>query len=141
MSGNAFVDQMDSAQDKIGLVTYDSNPNLRQTLSTNFPAVRTALKAMTPGSNTNERMGTYTGLQNIIATPADPTKVVQAVIVMTDGEYNRDGDMLARGTGTEIHLSEGSQRGNSLVCNSGCGHICSGQINRSPAEPVPVGSG
>ena len=141
MSGNAFVDQMDSTQDKIGLVTYDSNPTLRQTLSTNFAAVRTALKAMTTGSNTNERMGTYTGLQNIIATPADPTKTVQAVIVMTDGEYNRDGDMLARGTGTDIHLSEGSYGGTQWYAIPDAAISVPDRSNRSPAEPFPVGSG
>jgi len=111
MSGHTFVDQMDSSQDKIGLVTYSSSASVRQTLSTNFAAVRSALSAMTTSSSTNERMGTYLGLDDLLKTPADPTKTVRAVIVMTDGEYNYDGDMLARGTGSDIRLSEGSYGG------------------------------
>jgi hypothetical protein len=41
----------------------------------------------------------------------DPSKTVNAIIVMTDGQYNYDGDMLARGTGADIRLSEGSYGG------------------------------
>jgi hypothetical protein len=111
MSGYTFVDQMDSSQDKIGLVTYSQAASVKQTLSTNFAAVRSALSAMATGASTNERMGTYYGLDDLMKTPADPTKTVRAVIVMTDGEYNYDGDMLARGTGSYIHLYEGSYGG------------------------------
>jgi hypothetical protein len=66
---------------------------------------------MTTSATTNERMGTYTGLKDMANHAPDPSKTVNAVIVMTDGEYNYDGDMLARGTGGYIRLSEGSYGG------------------------------
>jgi hypothetical protein len=107
MSGNAFVDQMDSAQDQVGLVTYSKSSSLKQTLTTDFPSVRTALKAMATDATTNERMGTYTGIKDMVTHNPDTSKTINAIIVMTDGEYNYDGDMLARGTayGTEQSLS------------------------------------
>ena len=66
---------------------------------------------MTGSGTTNERMGTYTGINDMVSHAPDPSKTVNAIIVMTDGQYNYDGDMLARGTGTDIRLSEGSYGG------------------------------
>lgn len=111
MSGHAFVAQMDPTTDQVGLATYSNAATLRQTLTTDFAAVRSGLRAMTGGGMTNERMGTYTGMKDMVTHAPDPTKTVNAIIVMTDGQYNQDGDMLARGTGTDIRLSEGSYGG------------------------------
>jgi len=107
-SGYTFVTKMNPNTDQIGLVTYTTNAALPVPLSTNFANVKNGLKGMTAQSTTNQRMGTYTALKEMISHNADPTKTVQAIIVMTDGVYNQDGDPLARGTGNRIHTSEGS---------------------------------
>jgi hypothetical protein len=108
LSGYTFVTKMNPDTDQIGLVTYTTNAALPVPLSTNFANVKTGLKGMTAQSTTNQRMGTYIALKEMISHNADPTKTVQAIIVMTDGVYNQDGDPLARGTGTRIHTTEGS---------------------------------
>jgi hypothetical protein len=107
-SGYTFVDQMDPATDQIGLVTYSAAASYPVSLSTNFNAVKTGLKGMTASGNTNQRLATYLALQNLIALGADPSKTVQAIIVMTDGQYNTDGDPLARNLGIYPQASEGN---------------------------------
>jgi hypothetical protein len=98
---------MDPGKDKIGLVTYTTNANVANSLSTNFAGVLSGLSSMTAQSNTNQRMGMKLAIENMIANSNNP-KTIKAIIVMTDGQYNTDGDPLARGTGTRIHYSEGS---------------------------------
>ena len=99
-AGKTFVDKMDSAKDKIGLVIYNSSTYLRNPLSTSFSAVKTNLDSMwyDKNGNTNQRGGTKKALDDIIA--YKDSSRVQAIIVMTDGQYNYWGDPLARGAGT-----------------------------------------
>ena len=74
------------------------------------------------------------------ATLPIPPRPCNAVIVMTDGQYNYDGDMLAG----ELELTSGYLKeamGVSMVCNSGCGHICSGPEQPIPGRICPAGHG
>ncbi len=97
-AGKTFVDKMDSSKDKIGLVIYNASVYPRDSLSTSFTTVKTHLDSMYPAGNTNQRGGTKIALDDIIANK-DSSRV-QAIIVMTDGQYNLWGDPLARGAGT-----------------------------------------
>ena len=108
-SGFAFVDKMNPDTDMIGLVTYSTSASVNVGLSNNYDDVRNGLRGMTAVMYTNQRMGTYKAIEEMISHNPDPTKTVQAIIVMTDGQYNRDGDPLARGTGTRIHTVEGGR--------------------------------
>jgi len=108
-SGFAFVDKMNPGTDMIGLVTYSTSASVNVGLSNNYDDVRNGLKDMTAVMYTNQRMGTYKAIEEMISHNPDPTKTVQAIVVMTDGQYNRDGDPLARGTGTRIHTVEGGR--------------------------------
>src|SRR5690606_35381758 len=84
-AGNTFVDQMDPTQDKVGLVTYHKSASVIQTLTTNLAAVRSGLNAMVSGSSTNERMGTYLGINDMVSHAPDTSRTVNAIIVTTDG--------------------------------------------------------
>jgi len=94
-SGFAFVDQMSTTEDKVGLVIYNQTPYLITAPVTNFDTVRSGLKAMFANTNTNQRMGTYLAIKTMADQGYDPTKTVNAIIVMTDGQFNYDGDPLA----------------------------------------------
>jgi len=97
-AGKTFVDKMDSSKDKIGLVIYNGSVYPTDSLSTSFTTVKTHLDSMHPAGYTNQRGGTKNALDDIVANK-DSSRV-QAVIVMTDGQYNLWGDPLARGAGT-----------------------------------------
>lgn len=105
LAGTTFVNQMDPGKDKIGLVTYSTNANVANSLSTNFAGVVSGLNSMTAVLYTNQRMGMKLAIENMIANSNNPN-AIKALIVMTDGQYNQDGDPLARGTGTHIKTSE-----------------------------------
>jgi hypothetical protein len=91
---------MDAATDRVGLVKYSVNPTLVTAPTTNFNTVRTGLKGMAASGNTNQRMGTFLAIKTMAAQGYDPTKTINAIIVMTDGQFNTDGDPLAANPAT-----------------------------------------
>jgi hypothetical protein len=101
LSGQAFVNKMNQAKDQVGLTTYTSYNDATYTkviypLGNNFAAVNTAIGAMRDRSYTATRDGLKLGIGDMILHRNPSAKTIQAVILMTDGIYNHDGDPLAR---------------------------------------------
>jgi hypothetical protein len=94
---NAFVDQM-SSRDQIGLVKFSSSTSLDQQLTLDHVAVKNKINALTADGSTQERTGIYTGI-NELKTNRARSGAVKAIILMTDGDWNKEGTPLAHGTG------------------------------------------
>jgi hypothetical protein len=99
-AANTFVDQMDS-KNKIGLVAYGSSSNayFSINLTTNHASVKTKISALKPDMYTPTRKALYYSISDLIDHRNPDPYSIQAVILMTDGEFNYYGDPLARGTG------------------------------------------
>jgi len=126
-AGKVFVDQMNVSRDYLGLVTfgrngYISRPGVNsgistseidnsynypvtysdyatvdKTLSNGFAAVKTALNNIVPDHGTPMRSAIYKSVNEIITRGRSGS--VEAIILLSDGDYNWYGDPLARGTG------------------------------------------
>ena len=94
---NAFVDEM-STRDQIGLVKFSSSTSLDQQLTLDHVAVKNKINALTASGSTQERTGLYTGI-NELKTNRARSGAVKAIILMTDGDWNKEGTPLAHGTG------------------------------------------
>jgi hypothetical protein len=111
---NAFVDQM-SSRDQIGLVTFSSSAALDQQLTLDHNSVKNKIDAVTAGGSTQERLGIYTGINELKTTRAR-SGAVQAIILMTDGDWNTGGTPLGKGNGFP---SDDSTKGNNIATWSG----------------------
>ncbi|HDS63119.1 MAG TPA: VWA domain-containing protein [Methanofollis liminatans] len=78
-------------------VSYSDYATVDASLTSNAASVRSTLDAIVPDHGTPMRHALYTSIQEIIDHGRD--SVVQAVILLSDGDYNWYGDPLARGTG------------------------------------------
>jgi len=94
---NAFVDQM-SSRDQIGLVKFSSSTSLDQQLTLDHVAVKNKINALTADGSTQERTGLYTGIKELKTSRAR-SGAVKAIILMTDGDWNKEGTPLGKGTG------------------------------------------
>jgi hypothetical protein len=92
-----FVDQMDSSRDQVGLVSFSSSTSLDQSLTSQMSTVKTRINSLNADGATQLRMATYTGITN--AKNYGRAGAVKAVILMTDGEWNYDGNPLGVGNG------------------------------------------
>lgn len=93
-----FVGEMNPARDKIGLVSYDKDASCDLHLTDEYLGVNSTIEGLETGSGTGTRNGLYVAIQEMIGNPNSNPDAVQAVILMSDGEYNYYGDPLARGT-------------------------------------------
>jgi hypothetical protein len=94
---NTFVDEM-STRDQIGLVTFSSSTSLDQVLTLDHNAVKNKINALSGSGSTQERTGIYTGI-NELKTNRARAGAVKAIIMMTDGNWNKEGTPLGHGTG------------------------------------------
>ena len=105
-AADTFVASMASS-DPVGLVAYgyDNNAQFTKNMTTDHAAVKLAIDGLTPQSYTPTRKALYYSLSDVIDHRNTDPKSVQAVILMSDGEFNYYGDPLARGTGYDsAHL-------------------------------------
>jgi hypothetical protein len=102
-AAKTFVSKMNPAQDRIGLVSYSNSATLNQPLGKDYSKVTTAIEALTASGYTATRKALYAGIQAMISNKSSDPDVVQAVILMSDGEYNYYGDPLARGKGDDSY--------------------------------------
>ena len=106
LAGQSFVTQMDPTKDQVGLVTFSQSASVPYSLGNNFAAVNTAISGMSASGNTNTRTALKMAIQDVIVKRNPNPKSIQAIILLTDGAYNYDGDPLARKTGSYIQTSE-----------------------------------
>jgi hypothetical protein len=95
VAGRTFVGKMNPVTDKVGLVKYGASATLGYNVSGNFAGVINAINQSATGGNTNTRDALKLGIDNVIIDSKNP-KAVKAVILLTDGAYNTNGDPLAR---------------------------------------------
>ena len=106
-SGQSFVSKMDPSKDQVGLVTFNADSITPYHLGNNFAAVNTAIKKMWADGVTNTRTALKMGIEDVIAHRNANPKSIQAIILLTDGAYNQDGDPLARGGSSYKKTTEG----------------------------------
>ena len=100
-AAKTFVAEMSPARDRIGLVQYGNDASCALHLTHDYSSVNTTINALTPSGWTATRKALYTSIQEMIAHSNPDPDAVQAVILLSDGEYNYYGDPLARGEGRE----------------------------------------
>jgi hypothetical protein len=112
-AAKSFVDQMNTTRDKVGLFAYSDTFVLKNSLTNSFAAVKTSIDSLTASGNTGTRRALKESIDNVIANRNPDPNSVQAIILMTDGDYNIYADPLARGTG--------------VAGTGGCGDGCTAQ--------------
>ncbi|MDN7026247.1 VWA domain-containing protein, partial [Methanoculleus sp. FWC-SCC1] len=98
-AAKTFVARMDPAKDQIGVVSYSSGSTLDLSLTYDHSMVNGIIDGLNANGYTATRKALYTSIQEMIANPNPDPDAVQAIILMTDGEFNYYGDPLARGRG------------------------------------------
>ena len=100
-AAKTFVAQMNSVQDRIGLVRYGNDASCALHLTQDYSNVNSTIDTFTPSGWTATRKALYTSIREMTAHPNPDPDAVQAVILLSDGEYNYYGDPLARGEGRD----------------------------------------
>jgi hypothetical protein len=99
-AATTFVNKMNPGADKVGLVSYGGDyATVDSSLNTDFGAVITAINAISQGGYTPTRLALKTAIEDVDAHRNSNLQSIQAIVLMSDGEYNYYGDPLARGTG------------------------------------------
>lgn len=101
-AAKTFVSKMDESKDRIGVVSfagYTAGTETRSdvTLTYDYTNVNNKIDALSPSGATETRDALKQAIDMVIANP-NPN-AVNAIILMTDGDYNWLGNPLGRGTG------------------------------------------
>ena len=97
-AAKTFVDKMNPG-DKVGLVSYGGDATVDSSLTTDFDLVRTDIDAISQGGYTPTRLALKTAIDDVNTNRNPNPQTIQAVVLMSDGEFNYHGDPLARGEG------------------------------------------
>jgi hypothetical protein len=101
----SFINQMDNTTDRLGVVSYSGSSgagariDTSPPLTTVFNDVTGAINGLTAKGATESREAFKMSIELLNASPNPNPKAVQAVIFLTDGDYNLKGNPLGRGTG------------------------------------------
>jgi hypothetical protein len=103
-AAKTFVTKMDQSRDQIGVVSYAGYTSGTDTrtdipLSSSFTNVNNAIDSLNAIGATETREALKQSLDLMIASPNSNPNAKQAIILMTDGDYNWLGNPLGRGTG------------------------------------------
>ena len=99
-----FNGQMSEERDKVGLTSFGGDATLDLPFTSNHNEVDSAIDALDATGWTSMRQGLYLALKENIENGREGAR--QAVVLLSDGDYNRYGDPLARGDGdTNIYFS------------------------------------
>lgn len=93
-----FVNNMSSG-DQVGLVTYGGTASVVNSLSTDFTTVKANIDSISQGGYTPTREALRLAIQDVISNRNTNPKSIQAIVLMSDGEFNYYGDPLGRGVG------------------------------------------
>ncbi|MFA4826059.1 MAG: VWA domain-containing protein [Methanoregula sp.] len=109
-AATTFVGKMNPASDQVGLVSYSTSASVDSNLSTVFSDVTNGINNIQPVMYTGTRSALKTAIEDVVAHRNPNPKTIQAIILMSDGEYNYYGDPLARGTGYDATHTDGGGR-------------------------------
>jgi len=110
-AAQTFVGKMNSTRDRVGLISFNSSTTVKSALGGSFDEVNTNLNALKPDGATQLRRAIYEGI--CMQKNPEQANTVKAVVVMTDGDWNKDGSPLAHGIG----LQDWSWSGNTIIDN------------------------
>ncbi len=115
-AAKTFVGQMDSSQDRIGLVSFASTTTLNKPLTDQFWTVNSTINSLDAEGATQLRRATYEAINEL--KQHGRSNAVKAVILMTDGEFNYDGSPIAHGTGWPVGSSGYTFSGNTMEADN-----------------------
>jgi hypothetical protein len=103
VAATTFVSQMNQSRDRIGLVSYagyTSGTDTRTDISPThiYTSVNSKINGLTANGATETREAIKQSIDLLKANPNPNPKAIQAVILMTDGNFNWKGSPLAQGT-------------------------------------------
>ncbi|MCC7352522.1 MAG: VWA domain-containing protein [Anaerolineae bacterium] len=87
-AAKAFVDMNNPNLTHMGLASYADNATLNQQLTSNFPAVKSALDVLTANGCTNAPGGIATGKNELIS-PRGRANALRIIVFLTDGLPNK----------------------------------------------------
>lgn len=96
-AANDFVDQMNSTNDRVALVSFAFDATLDQGLTSDPDEIEGAINGLSAEGATNMRMAYYTAIKYLKENGR--SNAVKAVILMGDGNWNYHGSPLAKGIG------------------------------------------
>jgi hypothetical protein len=111
-AATTFIGNMTVGLDRVGLYSYSSSVTHNAALQTPYTPVTTAINGLSATGATATRDATKQAIEDMIAHPN--AGAVQAVIVMTDGDWNYEGSPAAHGTGWPTGSSGYSFSGSDL---------------------------
>ncbi len=104
-AARSFIDNLDLTVDQVGVVSFDSNPHLRQTLTHDGEAAKASLGALFPLGGTNIAAGISAAQTELTSVRHNPG-AVPVMIVLSDGESSLDPAVVAanaaKAAGTRI---------------------------------------
>ena len=100
-AATTFVGKMNPSSDQVGLVSYSNSASVDSSLSDDFDGVTTAISNLNQGGYTSTRYALKSAIEDVDANRNSNPKTIQAIILMSDGEFNYYGDPLARGYGRD----------------------------------------
>lgn len=98
-AANDFVDQMNSTNDRVGLVSFASDARLDASLTNDKVTLESKIDDLTPTGATNMRQAFYKAISHL--RDNGRPEAVKAVILMSDGDWNYHGTPLAHGIGLQ----------------------------------------
>ncbi len=98
-AANDFVDQMNSTNDRVGLVSFASDARLDASLTNDKVILESKIDGLTPTGATNMRQAFYKAISHL--RDNGRPEAVKAVILMSDGDWNYHGTPLAHGIGLQ----------------------------------------
>jgi hypothetical protein len=128
IAAKTFVTQMDQSRDQIGVVSYAGYTSGTGTrtdipLSHSQVGVNNAIDSLNATGATETREALKRSIDLLNASPNSDPNAKQAIILMTDGDYNWKGNPLGRGTarGSSYSFSTNSLEPNNFLYYSGLG--------------------
>jgi hypothetical protein len=108
-AATTFVTSMESGNNQVGLVAFNSSTFPMKSLSNDFTGVKTKINSLYPNGATQMRRALYESISDVDQNGRGD-EAVKAIILLTDGDWNYDQSILAQGRG--FHDSKTTWSGN-----------------------------
>jgi len=96
-AAKTFIGQMDPDRDRVGLISFASETSKEMDLTNNFTRVKRKINALSSDGATQLRQAIYEAI--LMQKNQEQSGAVKAVVIMTDGDWNKDGSPIGHGTG------------------------------------------
>jgi hypothetical protein len=118
-SAESFVNQMDNTTDRLAVVSYagittGTETKINAPITSDFTNVNNGIENLNANGATETRVALKTTIDLLNASPNPNPKAIQALILLTDGDYNWQGNPLGRGTGWPADNPDYTFSGNTL---------------------------